>query len=104
MNILGNGLFFLSPLCLQFLRNISGHKLLDSNLQVQQPVPEYMQGLIGTRPSALGGALYQDFLNHWLGLDPDVFPGAGGPLSVSTSSHTTDINQVHTETKVWKHL
>jgi len=54
----------------------------DSNFKfpngtVREDILEYMQGMIGTAPSVGSGPLWDQFLNVWGSLDPNVWPGAG---------------------------
>ncbi|XP_074655670.1 glutamate receptor ionotropic, kainate 2-like [Tubulanus polymorphus] len=37
----------------------------------------YLKGILGTRPVARNGQLYDNFLNAWQTADPTIYPGAG---------------------------
>ncbi len=59
-----------------------------------EPLPEYMVGLLGTRPADGQGALYADFLTFWQSLDPQDYPGAGQSFSVSNTMPTSHFTYV----------
>ena len=42
-----------------------------------------MEGLIGTKPSASHGTLWQDIIDRWTTLDPEEYPMAGPGTKMS---------------------
>ncbi len=53
------------------------------------PIPPYLLGLIGTKPSAGHGTLWPDLIRRWQRLNPQEYPGAGPGMQMSVSSLIT---------------
>ena len=74
------------PLQKHHCRNARFVAVLTFHFQtLQEPVPEYLQGLIGTKPSASHGTLWQEVVSKWNSLDPTEYPMAGPGTKLSVS-------------------
>ena len=78
-------MFQVMPLAFPLPFSIFAHVIFQGDTLFQDPVPEYLQGLIGTKPSSSQGTLWQDVKEKWNSLNPEDYPMAGPGTSLSVS-------------------